>query len=300
MQLRLIQASISAGVVTQGATVTLSIDVDPASEVSFLMQFGSGDIELELESPSGKRIDAAVAADDANIEYEAVGNTDGAYFKAYSIRNPEAGRWTMHIFGKQVINEGGQEAFFVTTQMSGSAVTLEASLDKSTYMLGDNILIAAALAEDYAPILQASVYAKVALPDGSGVKVALQDSGTDGDTVANDGTYTGQYSGTSQDGAYRIVVTAVSNGGTAFKRDELLIATVALSESDFGTSFSDSAEDTDSNGLYEDLLIRVGVDVKSSAQFRFVGEIYDKYGEPVTSASVSTSLPEGQREVELV
>ena len=149
------------------------------------------------------------------------------------------------------------------------------------------------MAENSSAITNASVTAKVMLPDDSFESLSLFDDGTHGDPVANDGQYINSFTNTSQSGPYRMLVTTDRTGAGAFSREDALIFSVSSSLSEFNGSFGDRGSDTDGDGLFNELILEVGVDVTEDGEYRVTGVLVDNTGNPIEQASVEATLAAG-------
>ena len=67
----------------------------------------------------------------------------------------------------------------------------------------------------------------------------------------------------------------------------------------FGGAFSDSGEDENGDGLYESLVIRVGVQISLTGDYQLSGALLDLYGAQIATAQLTTTLPAGAGFVEL-
>ncbi|MGH2808434.1 MAG: PxKF domain-containing protein [Actinomycetota bacterium] len=90
-------------------TVTRQFDVEPDQEVaSFGTRWPGNDIVMTLQSPSGRIIERSTVADD-------VVHRLGPTYESYRIANPEAGTWTISMFGRDVADTG-EEVNFTAAQ----------------------------------------------------------------------------------------------------------------------------------------------------------------------------------------
>ena len=293
------QAATDAGAVTQGQIKSHAFFIDTTQSTVFMLQYGSGNLNLTLVSPSGHRIDPAVAAADPAAEYTALEDTEGSRFEFYGIQNPEVGQWTLEVVGEAVVNSAGQEPYVLTAIFDSSAIQMESDTDLSAYSSGDSIGLRTQLLNNTMPITGANVTAKVVFPDETISTVTLVDDGTGSDTVANDGIYTGLLAATDQPGLYRFLVSAEKVASPAFNRDHLLLAFVSASRSGFSGAFDDFGNDIDEDGLFEELVINVGVDVTDPATYRMIGLLTDSSGVSISSALAETDLTVGAQTVAL-
>lgn len=70
-------------------------------------------------------------------------------------------------------------------------------------------------------------------------------------------------------------------------------------QASFSGSFSDAAEDSNGDGVFDNLMIDVGVDVKKSGTFLIEGFLYAEGDNPLSFATTNATLAEGLNEVKL-
>jgi len=92
-------------------------------------------------------------------------------------------------------------------------LSIELKTEKGNYQLNENVIITA-VPTDYIgnAIKGLSMKANVTKPDGTLVTISLKDDGISPDQVANDGTYTGQFTSTDQVGTYFVKVNTTIYG----------------------------------------------------------------------------------------
>lgn len=298
MSSRVNAAKIEVDVISQDQTIKHELIVDQASAVSFLLHYGTGNLDLTLISPSGTRIDPATVGTDPNIAHEAVETFDGFRFEAYGLSNPEVGKWTLEVTAPSVVNSSGQEPYFITALIAEPSIHMEVSLNQATYQHNDEIVVRAALSETMSPILNASVTMTVVLPNDTLATVQLMDDGSGDDIKAGDGIYSGAFGNTSAPGIYRFVVTA--NGQTPlFNRQAFILAPVSAGASKFTGNFSDAGSDQNGDGLFEELVVDVGINVTNPQNYRIFGVLMDKNGALVANAFRVVHLSAGQQSVAL-
>jgi len=257
--------------VQQGETQTDNVPVDPSvSEAVFSLAWNnaSSDLNLTLQTPSGRTIDPQTASTDPNIEF-----VSGQTYEYYKVYQPEAGNWTVSVYGA-VASVSSMAISSISTQASGEAynltaqavtrLTLDSEFDKSSYAVGDAINLQVSLA-DHAPITGAWVRAEIHRPDVTVDTMTLHDDGMHADGLAGDGVYSGFYPRTDDPGSYRfdLVASGHSSLGDEFNR-LLSLSTVVVSASDsdwdsmpdnwedavgLNSSVNDANEDPDADGL---------------------------------------------------
>jgi hypothetical protein len=284
------------GRITQGQTNTHDLVIDAVSAVSIPLIYGTGELNLQLISPSGRRIDPAVAASDPQIDFNNLEGDEGLRLEVYTIQQPQVGRWTLEV--SAVSLPAGEEIYGVMGWLTNPTITLSAQLDKVSYKTGDPVIVRATLTGGVTGTT-AEVKAFVSTPDyGAFSTVALVDDGTGDDTAANDGVYSGRYTNTTAAGTYPMAVQAVGTT-PAFSRETLLGAPVSASNTNFSGTNTDSGVDTNSNSLFDELRVNVGLTVSSTGTYHVLGVLADANGNEIDITAETASLAPGSQAVTL-
>lgn len=200
------------GSLAAGEMTSRSVFVDTfSSEVTFILNFSAGQLELVLHTPSGAQIDAAQAATDPNVHY-----TAGSHYQIFRITGPESGTWSLAIK-----NSGaGAQAFTATTLGRSSGVAFKPFADRSRYVYPEPIVVSALVEATHA-VTGATVAGVVARPDGSTLPFELFDDGSaaHGDESADDGIYSNRLTTFAGDGVYTFDLQAVNQNGFAMLAD---------------------------------------------------------------------------------
>jgi pimeloyl-ACP methyl ester carboxylesterase/subtilisin-like proprotein convertase family protein len=281
-----------ADTMTQGQVQRHTLFVDDVDSLAVTLNHSTGDLDLVLISPSGVRIDPAVAGANPNMEFGEIDGGLGLLLENYSIRSPESGQWTLEVTGATINNTAGKESYILSAFFTGTSIEMESTLDQTGYHRNDPVIIRATLTNTGTAIVSANVSAVIAYPDQHTVTVALIDDGTGEDTTANDGIYTGVFTDTAQSGLYRILVNAD-------KAATPTLALVSQSTSSFSGTFNDFGNDTNGDGLFEDLVITVGLNASVTTNYRIYGELFDNKGALITTAFAEGVLNAGNPTAEL-
>ena len=285
--------------IAQGETQDHPLPIDQQTQVFIPLFYPSGDLDLVLVSPSGQVIDPAAAEADPDMAFES-GSLLGGLVEVYNLGAPEVGVWTVRVSAPSVVEPSGQAGYSVAAWLEAPAITFSGAVVPDAVPAGSPLTVAGTLLESGAPLLGATVEATVALPDDSRQTATLTDDGLGGDVTPGDGVYTTTFGATAQAGHYRIALTAggLGGAGAAFSREAFALATVSASASDFAGTFRDFGADTDGNGLFNQLVVEVDLDVTAEADYRVFGVLEDAAGN-AHQANVLAALTPGARTVAL-
>lgn len=285
------------GSIQQGQTQTRTIPIDQLTPAYFSLLYPSGNLNLALISPSGQRFDAGSIVGNPNVtrdEQEIL----GGIMEVFYFNSPEVGNWTVEVSAPSVTDPSGAVTYAVTGWLENPAITFAGAVADSSISAGQPLRILGTLKNNNAPLTGATVSAKVALPDGTAAVVSLQDGGTGGDAVGGDGVYTGDLTNTSQPGNYRIALSASRASAPAFTREAFALATVSRSTSSITGPFTDFGSDTDGDTFFNHLVVRVGVNITATANYRLFGVLEDSQGNTLT-ASTPALLNPGSTTIDL-
>jgi len=287
-----------ADTISQGQTKIHTLYMEGDTPIAFTLYHGTGELNLALVSPTGVRIDQTNANNTPGVEYTSLKDMDGFRFEIYGIEHPQPGNWTLEVTAPSVTNTGGIEPYCLNGYLSNTPIQFSANSDKQSYHIGDPIIFSATLRNASAPIVDAQVTAKVALPDDSTANVTFVDDGTGDDKTAGDGIYTGRLL-TAQTGIYRARVLATGPSSSPFSREQLLLIPVSISSSSFTNTFSDTGNDTDSDGLFNELDITADVNVSEPENYRVFGQLTDNQGTIIGTTGLNAELTSGIQQVTL-
>jgi hypothetical protein len=287
------------GLIATGEVQTHDVYVDPSLQATFQLIWGTGELDLTLVEPGGRRIDAATAASepDVIVSDDAV---NGFGYKTITVQNPVPGNWVAEVRGTNVTASSGVEGYGVRTILVDSGTSFTADTDLDFYRNGDPIQLTATFASANGQLpAGATVSAIVNLPDRTRLTVPLADDGLSGDGIAGDGVYGTTFTNTTQSGFYTFLVQGLVPGGPG-SREELALATVSSSRSSFDGSFGDAGRDVNGDGLFDALDVNVGVDVTEAGTYRVSGRLTDASGTLIDATSSVVGLSAGAQTVTLV
>jgi pimeloyl-ACP methyl ester carboxylesterase len=294
-----IATAANAGIIHQGQTQTQTLVIDQATPASFLLMYPSGNLDLALISPSGKRFDPETIIGNPNTGREDI-EIPGGRIEVYSFNSPEVGTWTAEIKAPSVVEPSGEVAYAVSGYIQNPAINFAISASRLNIHAGEGLRLIGTLKNGTTPILGASVSTHIKRPDNTAQNINLHDDGANGDAAANDGIYTGDFLNTSLPGSYRVLFTAsraAASGVLAFSRQDYLLATVSSSNSAF-LGFHDFGTDTDEDGFFNKLVLRADLNITHTANYRIMGTLTDA-SENTHQATVSAQLSSGLQTVSL-
>lgn len=293
----------AAGAIQQGQVNTHVVSVDGVGPFRFSLLHAGSTLGLSLVSPSGVVIDAATPARDPNVAFESTSTALAGYnMSIFELKNgrAEVGTWTLRVTGTSVTNSAGTELYFLAGWSEATTIQMTAELDKPFHHAGEPIVIRANLQDGGRPRANATVTAGVVAPDGRFASVMLRDDGQGVDVKAGDGIYSGSYADTRQSGFYQLVVRAKGDSPLAFSREQYLVTSASSGNFALSGPFAETAQDTNGNGLYDELVVDAGISLSQAGTYRVAGTLKDAKGEVIDEVVDVIELSAGKQAVPLV
>jgi Chitobiase/beta-hexosaminidase C-terminal domain len=264
--------------VNPGQTQDQTLAIDQSASVAFTLFASSGDLQFTLTNPAGTTIQPT----SAGVSFEK-SELPGGWVLTYSFASPPTGQWVAHLQ-----NTGSAAVdYSLNAWLTGASVVMTASATPAALSLNNPFTIRATLTRTGAALIGATGQAFVRQPNGTVTTVTLLDNGVSPDTTANDGVYSGNVSATSQAGTYEVVVqtTSVPLAPQPFGREAYVQVTVSASTSKLLPGISDFGRDTNGNGRFEELVVRVPVLISSSRTYRWSGTLRDSAGNELRASN---------------
>jgi len=270
------QSTLSlSGIMIQGGSFSDNLYIDGTTEAYIILLYPSGSLGFTLVSPTGAIINPTYATSNPSIVGYEDSELFGSKIALYALINPAVGFWQIQVTGNQVIEP--QIAFAVSGLILQPAIKLKASLDSPFVSSGTPLLFVAEPTDSNGPIRGALARVTVESPDGTLTTVNLLDDGVTPDAVADDGLYTGSLIATSQAGNYRAAVAVEGTVPPLFTREVFMLGSVSAATATVN-NFSESPQDTDFDGLYNQLVIVFDVLVTVPGNFFLLAILTDSAG----------------------
>lgn len=186
---------------------TIASGLDLGKQSGVLLIWSGGELHIELVSPSGASINATNYPSFPNVTFSSE-TSFGASFEWFMLEQPEQGNWTIKAHGSNISSPTAYEASIIMEK----DVSIDLASDKAVYDPNQTLYLTVRLANASAPVLNASVTAKITKPDDGIAELVLFDDGNHNDTMPDDGVYGNSFSDTGLEGLYLIGANAsVSN-----------------------------------------------------------------------------------------
>jgi hypothetical protein len=285
------------GKLQQPQTASHVVAVDSAATLTFTLLHAADGLDLKLTDPNGQVFDPMTIAGRSDVSRQELA-IPGGFGEAYSFNGSFAtGNWTATV---TATNTTGPVDYTLNAWLEGAPLQMTAAVDRVSAPLGGTFVLTTKLLNGTLPISGATVHATVRLPDRVTLaNVTLTDDGHAPDAVANDGTYSGAYSGTTQTGAYGVAIDASGPASGPFTREDYLSLFVTASSSTILDGITDVGRDLNANGLFDQLVLNVPVQITAPGTYRLAATLVDSAGN-ILESSNSFSLSSASTSAELV
>lgn len=184
----------------------------------------------------------------------------------------------------------------------GGGPQLKSLIVDRTYHLGESLEIRASLMDAGKPVDNAQVQAVVATMNGERTRLKLSDDGRQPDALAGDGIFSARVPAFRKPGDYVVSISASRSGVHGkfdFKRTTGEQLVVSRSRSHVNGRFRDFCRDTNGDGLFDELVIEVGVSVTDRATLGLRGMLFDRKGQLLDGGALPRSVDPGERMLEI-
>ncbi|MFQ6059561.1 MAG: choice-of-anchor X domain-containing protein, partial [Anaerolineae bacterium] len=240
-------------------------------------------------------LEPAASACEEGIEHFSLEADVFANLEVYAVEEALPGTWTLTIEGVD-LPAGGVD--YVAYAALESDLALSIATDREWYRRGEAVTITATVLGAGEPLPGATVRAEITRPDAVTQPLVLHDDGAHGDGQAGDGVYGNVYTATEVGGYYPVVVSASGQWrGAGYQRAQEAFIVVSPETARLTGSYTDHPQDTDGDGVYDRLIVDVGVDVVAPGEFALAVVLTDTRGREVTRGVLPTALPAGDQKV---
>ena len=253
-----------------GQAETVSFPCEPTDLVVVIVTPTSSDLTFHLRDPDGARATVGVTPS-GSVEH-GVGETGEEW---YAITNPETGAWEVRM------SAGASACDADYTVMVRSPFQLQVSVADPVVAKGGAADLLANWRETPPPGTTTSVTADLVNGVGTTVEtVTLHDDGNHGDWLAGDGLFAGTSGTLGATGRYevRFRATGMLGGSAEFSRTHGGLVDVVETGRYFTGSFSDSAADSDGDGVYDAVTASIGVNLPAAGSYLVTGRLVDGDG----------------------
>ncbi len=255
---------------TPNETYTKDVYIEDDSAAVFTAFTSSTDVQVHLEDPNGNIIDST---------YSGYNKVSTFFFTqiTFDMTALMTGVW------KLVVTSGGQPTV-ISMEATNSTNKSIIAYPTATLSLGLPNPISAHFKDGNTPITGGQASVTIYRPDAITEQLTLVDDGTNGDTTANDGIYTGLYN-PSLAGNYELITFGTTGQTTVAHKQNIM---VAPSSASIVGNYNEQVIDTDGDGLYNALTIDVDIDVTNASGFVLSGVLTNASDSIIATASVVT------------
>jgi hypothetical protein len=252
---------------------------------------------VALVDPDSVRIDATTTSPDVTPLLAA--DLGPMSHIGFDVQRPTPGVWIVEVTGIAVTAspssaEADPNAYAMgalTPLVPGVGVTLDARLERPVLPAGGPVTVMATVTENGTSVPGVTVTAAVVAPDDAvQPELALTDDGTGG--------YSGLLTGLTEPGSYGIKVSA-ARADPAFTREQRQQAVLTPASSTLTGAVTDRGVDDDGDGLFEHLVVDVGLIVEVPATYRLTGTLRDASSSVIEQVRTEVPLEAGPGSIAL-
>ncbi|MBN1399403.1 MAG: alpha/beta fold hydrolase [Anaerolineae bacterium] len=213
------RTAFRTGTLKPGESQTLELPIDSPGRARFFVRWRGPRLDVELNSPDGRQIDADDALDDDAVEYLELSFAD---FAGYIITDTLPGPWQLTLAPD---GEHGEPTQYVAYASLDSELALTVTTDQEWYQAGETLQIRASLSDPGKESGLLTMSCTVHRPDGLRETIRLErPSQTDGEGSP----YAGVYRLPEDQGYYVLEVRALGRrDGYRWERSVLCVVGAA-------------------------------------------------------------------------
>ena len=210
-------AALQSGTLAPGGRVSLSVDVEQAPAVSFVLYAPAEDVDMAVTSSFGRDIRPDTARRLPDVTLHKGGDPGTTVTESLGIKEPEPGKWQVVLTPRPGVQKEG--AFWAVAVFVQSDLRLTGEARPAVAQAGEPVVLRAAL---IGPGDKTSTKVSALIRDAKGNVVgelSLWDDGAHQDDEAGDGVFAATWTAPAP-GVYAVALTALGQrtDGTAFQR----------------------------------------------------------------------------------
>jgi hypothetical protein len=257
-------------------TAHSTFDVTDATDVIFDVLSTTSGIGVTLRLPDGSMVDetniATIGGEAERVDVTPGGTgslifptRQAGHHVTFVIPNPLSGSWTL---GLSEPSGSSEEIAVVAQAFLNSSTLVGLTILPSQIVLNQAVTFTLAAYSGSQPITNATVSAQLVSPSGAVQAVTLLDDGQGADATAGDGLYSTAVIPAAT-GEFTVLATLVgaTPGGTAVTRQAAAHFSVVPPSAALLGTVSTRTVDTNSNGLIDELVLDIGVNVLVAGDF---------------------------------
>jgi hypothetical protein len=270
------------GTLTAGQIQSVTVPVEAVTTVAFAV-ISDGPISVTLVTPAGQVIDPDTPGVDPQVQYYVMTpNTEDVapiWYYGYRVEDPTDGLWRLQL-------EAATTTEFFASTAGASPLLVHIDPDGASFGPGETVTVETGVREKAGAFQAGFAFTGTTqLPDDSVFQLAFHDDGAQGDRIAGDNIYTGQFTAPDDNGYLEIFVQATK--GNIVRFDSMSVSVVAQTATILGVE-NERAVDANGNGFFDELQIDVAIDVLEVGQYSIYSDLYAGNGEKVADGVFTT------------
>jgi beta-lactam-binding protein with PASTA domain len=287
--------------------------VDESNDLVFHLHTSDGGLITSITAPNGEVVDPTTiashhgefvryAGDDAENDAGDAETTFSfaapGYHQLYTFPSLGPGVYSVHF----AASNPADDAIVLARVIADSPLAAALIASENTLALGDVVVLTAAIFEGVNAVAGAAVSVAIYPPGEAetAVELVLRDDGVNADNAAGDGLYSGEFQPAAA-GLYSVAaeMAGQTSGGLAFRRHATALFEVVAASTASEPTVAGRVEDNNGNGLFERLVIDVGLDVQQAGAYGVFVQLEASNGERL-AASGRANLGTGAQTIPVV
>lgn len=262
------------------------IDSTTRSASFFLLSTESTTV-YTLLAPDGTTINPELAQNEPNIAYNSsFSDFWGHWVYFYDITTPQEGAWL------NILESPVSADYVLNNYVETNIVLSHTTQNYNTYQPNELITLEAALVNQGVSIFDNIILeATATYPDDATVVLNFNDSGINGDQIANDGIYTTQFTA-GNFSRESISVNFEATKDNIMRYEDTSIP-VSRQTANFQDVFEERVNDSDWDSFYDRLEITTSINVTEAGHYSVEASLIDMFGNQIGRGYYSTRRRDG-------